>query len=919
MGHTTPPGWDQSHNTSREPSQPSLEAPGQVASTQAQLLAYAQDLARAYATQKLMAQYLPVDLRNRIIQGHPHVGGERRYVTVLFADLAGFTRLASRLDAEELFSLMNACFQRLASHISEYGGIIDKFMGDGLMAIFGAPVAHEDDPQRAVRAALDMQAEMEAFSAEMQPRLGTPLQLHIGINSGEVVAGSIGVGGHLAYTVMGETVNLAFRLQELAEPGSILVGEAVYRQTEHLYDYRCLGDFEVKGFERPLPIFSVGAAREVRISAQPLGDISLPWTGRERDVAHLRDLSQRLVTGQGGVVVISGEAGLGKTRLVQEWLATLSPAQVTTWCGAAQMFQQHISYSVWRDLLCHALHLRPGKVSPDEVTTRQVLLGQLGELAPFVLTLVHNRTPESKPHLNPKNVASQTCQAVRDLLVAQAGHQPLILIMDNWQWADDLSQDLLLALLPLSDQHTILFCIVSRSGIESTQVMVRGIEAQLGHPCQRIELSPLQPEDSWKLLSSLIVTEDVTETVQAIILSRVQSNPLYLKELLRLMVAEGIVAEWPERAKAGTHPDSQHPESGVARTGQGTGTGYRWRLVYPQQLASLRIPPTLRGLAQANLDRLPIELQEIVNYAAVIGSTFSVGLLQAVIAREQEISGLSARLQALVDRGIIEPGTANGLTFAFRHPLVQETAYNRLLSHRRQVLHRLVADELEILPEGDADASLELITYHFLQAGALAKAIPYLIRAGHRARNRSAHKAAIEHYLTALAALKDAPRYEGERLDLEMALGDAYSQLGQHVEAAAHYQSALDLTLQPEKRADIYRLLAGTYAAKHDWGQAWMWLEQALECLASGPVAATSVVRGQIYAHCAQVEWHQGNQQQAELWAREAIAILEGTLFHDSLAISYELLSTVYANLGRNNLAKKHAAQAQALRQGRWA
>ena len=287
-----------------------------------------------------------------------------------------------------------------------------------------------------------------------------------------------------------------------------------------------------------------------------------------------------------------------------------------------------------------------------------------------------------------------------------------------------------------------------------------------------------------------------------------------------------------------------------------------------------------------------------------------------MIAREQEISGLSARLQALVDRGIIEPGAANGLAFAFRHPLVQETAYNRLLSHRRQVLHRLVADELEILPEGDADASLELITYHFLQAGAPAKAVPYLIRAGHRARNRSAHKAAIEHYLAALAALNDAPRYEGERLDLEMALGDAYCQLGQHVEAAAHYKSALDLSLQPEKRADIYRLLACTYVAKHDWRQAWTWLEQALECLASGQIEATSVVRGQIYAHCAQVEWHLGNQQRAELWAREAIAILEGTSFHDSLAISYELLSRVYAHLGRNNLAEKHAAQAQALRQG---
>jgi class 3 adenylate cyclase len=232
----------------------------QLASTQAQLLLYARDLAKAYATQKAIAQYLPSELRDRIIQGSQHAIAERRHVTILFADLVGFTRLASRLEPEEVFSLMNVCFRRVATHIHRQGGVIDKFLGDGLMALFGAPMAHEDHPQRAVRAALDMRAEMQALSAEMQPLLGVPLQLHMGINGGKVVAGSIGVDEHLSYSVMGEPVNLAMRLQELAGPGAIFVGESVYRQTEHLFHYQHLGEVAVKGFEAPVPIFSLGDA-----------------------------------------------------------------------------------------------------------------------------------------------------------------------------------------------------------------------------------------------------------------------------------------------------------------------------------------------------------------------------------------------------------------------------------------------------------------------------------------------------------------------------------------------------------------------------------------------------------------------------------------------------------------------------------
>jgi adenylate cyclase len=864
--------------------------------TQAQLIVYAQDLARAYASQKLMAQYLPGDLRERIAGGDNRIIAERRYVTVLFADLVGFTHLASLLDAEGLFGLMNSCFQRLVTHIFRYEGVIDKFMGDGLMALFGAPVAHEDDPERAVRAALDMQKEMGVFSSEMRPRLGVPLQLRIGVNSGEVIAGSVGVAERLSYTVTGETVNLAFRLQQLAEPGRIFVGETVYRQTEQLFHYQSLGEFQVKGFHDPVPVFGVREEREPSTFGPPPSDVPLSWAGRERELQHLTRLAERLRQGVGGVVVVSGEAGLGKTRLAQEWLASLPPGEVSVWWATAQLFRQRISYSLWRDLLRQGLHLQAGGVSSAGLAARRALLAQVGQRAPFLLALIHNLTSESGPaRLNPDQVRSQTRRAVHDLLVAQAERHPLILIVDNWQWCDDLSRSLLFSLLTLADEHAILFCILSRPGNAPAEQLVEELQAHADGTCRSIELGPLWQAEGWDVLAPLLGVEDLPPNLRAIILNRTQGNPLYLKELLRLMKSEGIV-----------------DLAAVA-----SGDKLRWRVLRPERLASLGVPPTLSGLAQANLDRLPPELQEILSYASVIGPSFSLALLQAVVAREQEINALPARLDELVSRGVLQTVAADGRIFAFRDTIVQETVYNSLLSQRRRAIHRLVADELEILPESDMNHSIELMAHHFMQAGVPARAVPYLIRAGHRAQNRSAHQVAIEHYSAALAVLDEAPRYEDQRLGLEMALADAHSRLGQYDEAVLHYQDAVGLRPHAEQRIDLYRLMGLVLAAKGDWQQAWRYMQQALECLAEGQAAVNATIRGEVYAACALIEWRLGDHQRAELWAREGMVILEGSQAADSLALCYETLCAVYALLGHEALADRYAAQAANLVQAR--
>jgi class 3 adenylate cyclase/predicted ATPase len=855
----------------------------ELAFSQAQLIEYARDLARVYAVQKRMAQYLPSGLRERISDGTKPVSGERRQVTVLCADLAHFTRLTSRLDPEDVFDLINACFRRLVSHIFKYGGMVDKFLGDGIMAVFGAPVAHEDDPLRAVQAALDMDVEMQDFSRRMYPQLGAPLQLHIGINCGEVIAGSVGVDEQLSYTVVGRTVNLAFRLQERAKPGEILVSQSVQQATHGHFKYRYVDAFEIKGFESREPVFVVENRHEVQPVPQPVVDVHLPWAGREVELEQLDALMTALMGGEGAVVSIQGDAGIGKTRLVREWLLRRTPPEVAVWTGTAHVAQSRIGYSLWRNIIQWT---SPGvpEGGTTGVTDVASLPGRVTPLPAALTALVYSQPATvGAPH-EAEDARVQVFQAIRQLLITESEKAPLVLAVDNWQWADDISRHLLLSVLPLADRHRILFCVLSRPAPAQSNDISRALEFQGIRNHHRIELRPLTPTSSQHLLASLFGANELHPDAQSIILGWMQGNPFFLKELILFLSAQGII-----------EPRGPH-----------------WRLTQMYPLSSLRFPPTLRGLTMANLDRLPEELQEVLHCAAVIGSTFSIALLHAVMAREHPTGPLGDRIEEIVRRGLIEPSTLDPDIYSFRHVIVQESIYDRLLSQQRQGLHRLIAEEMERMQEADPTVSVELIAYHFIQAGLPTRAVRYLIRSGQRAQGYAASKLAIEHYTVALVALEYAPRHQTERLDVEIGLADAYLQSRQYDEALSHYQSALDLCDNLEQRVRLYQTLSATYAAQNNLERAWENLESALEIMSEGEIPSTAVMRGRVFADCAQIEWRMGNRRRAELWAREAAAILEGTSEHTSLAASYQTLGQVYAMLGQHSLASSYNLRATA-------
>ncbi len=408
------------------------------------------DVAAAWEAVRRLRRYVPPVVAEGVLHDQGRLHGERREVTVLFADAVGFTSLAASLDAETIFELINDLLGRLVECIHRYDGVVDKFTGDGLMAIFGAPIAHENDAERALRAALDMQEAASEFARIARARLGAPLQIRIGLDSGPVVAGIIGADEQVAYTVIGEAVNLAARLEALARPGHILVSPRVYHQMRGLFDFKEMGTAHVKGFDEPLPIYEVVGSRPRPLPTSGITGAPSIFLGREAELEQLRDLMMAFLQDRHGrLVVIQGEAGIGKSRLVSEWLSGVA-GQVDIRYGRAWPYARGQGYDVFRAMLQEAIHTQPPGVAWDAEVSVPLRI--------FLWHLVGILSPEERAplyHLGPERLKRLTILALREWVLGETRLRPLVLVLEDFHSADDLSRDALQSLIDLIDEAPV--------------------------------------------------------------------------------------------------------------------------------------------------------------------------------------------------------------------------------------------------------------------------------------------------------------------------------------------------------------------------------------------------------------------------------------------------------------------------------
>jgi class 3 adenylate cyclase/tetratricopeptide (TPR) repeat protein len=693
------------------------------------------------------------------------VDGEMKQVTVLFADISGFTSLAERLDPEELHENMRTAWDAIAAEIREQGGLIEKYIGDAVVAVFGAVEEQLDHPERAQRAALAVLGALDRENQRIAERTGRYLALRVGVNTGLAMAGAIG-DKESEFGVLGDAVNVAARLEQAAEPGEVLVGDATYRLTPGLFAYEPHPPVAAKGKSAPLVAWRLLREETALATDRARG----PLVGRDGEVALLVGALEEALAGKGGIVSIVGEAGLGKTRLVDEVLADPRALGARVARARCSPYDAHRAYGAMSDLLRRALAISP--TAPTEIAHRmlsETLPGMEPEAAKLVLAALGYGL--SLPALSGNTRRKLLDRAIRDLILRVARTQPVILALTDVQWADTASQELLAALAPALADSAALVLTTYRPELTPPWTTSRG------HV--QIRLTPLEPSASATLLQTLLPASALPQEAIGDIVARSAGNPTYLEESARWLLATGVVVE----------REGASPLADVSRMRE-----------LPDGLPML----LLRRAEQAN----PVE-KRLLQATAVAARACDPAVLRALFGRELDID---ASLGGLVARGLLELTTHGD--YRFRQSLLRELIYDSIPPDRREDLHARIGQVIETVMPEVAGQQPELLAHHFADSRQVARAIDHAMRAGERASSLHALTDALHHFRAAADLAQRLPTGGADaRARALVRACDAARALG-HEDALAIAEEALAATPSDDALRAALRRRAGELAAR---------------------------------------------------------------------------------------------------------
>ncbi|SED38980.1 Predicted ATPase [Rhizobiales bacterium GAS188] len=714
---------------------------------------------------------------------------DRRTVTVLFADLSGFTTLSERLDPEVLQTLQNELFEELTAAVQSFGGFVDKFLGDALLALFGAPVAHEDDPERALRAALEMVKRAAGVGERSDACAGSPLTLHIGINTGHVVAGGFGAGNSKSYSVTGDTVNTAQRLQSMASPGEVLVGPLTYRLTRHAFSYDSLGDVALRGKVGSVEVHRLLRPLDAPRAARGLETLGLsaPLIGRDAELARMLGSLDLACGGAVQLVRLIGEAGIGKTRLVNEFVARARDedrfAGVAIRRATCSPLGEQ-SYGTLAAVLRSAYGI-PHKASAVETQTKLVdALTELGlapeeaeRLLPLYFYVLGFGDPDAAlQHVEPEQLRRQIFFAIRTVFERRLALSPLLIIVEDLHWADAVSLEALRFVMDRLERRRLMLLFTHRPMLELDQLD----SSRISHAALR--LAPLDVADGEKLLAAFFGHGWCRSSGNLCdrILERASGNPLFVEEIVRGLIESGVLKR-----------DGQH-----------------WRITATDAAAD--IPASIQAMLLTRVDRLPPEVRRLAQEAAVIGPRFDETLLGATAADPARVE---AGLDLLCDAEIIEEvAGANSIasqSYRFTQTLLQDVIYRNLLLQRRTGMHGRIGAALERSCGDDPERleDLALLGHHFSLSTNKPKGARYLMAAGDRARVIYANDDAIRLYRQALTVLPATGDQEPERLVLCERIADLCGPTGRRDTAFEHYETVLQASRVAGNRAAAARIL----------------------------------------------------------------------------------------------------------------
>jgi class 3 adenylate cyclase/tetratricopeptide (TPR) repeat protein len=730
--------------------------------------------------------YTPKFLVDKILTSKSSIEGERKLVTVLFADVASYTSMAEILDPEEVHQIMDGCFKIFMDKIHGYEGTINQFTGDGVMALFGAPVAHEDHGHRACRAALAIQKAMGDYQERLEKDYGVQFKIRIGLNSGPVIVGSIGDDLRMDYTAVGDTTNLASRMEGIASPGTTIVSENTHKLVKDFFEFESLGKVPVKGKEKEQQVYELTKQSKVetRIDAAVAKGLT-EFVGRTNSMAALKGSLEKAESGEGQVVGLVGEAGVGKSRLLFELKKELPKDRYTYLEGRCLHFGGSMAYLPILDILRLYFEIREGDrefIIKKKMTEKIVDLDEKlhGYLPCFQELLSLKVDEEEYLKLEPMQKRERIFEAIRDLLIRESQERPLVLAIEDLHWIDKTSEEFLDYLIGWISNSPFLLILLYRP--------------EYTHPWgsksyyNRIGLNQLTTKSSVELVQAILEGGEVVPEIRELILSRTGGNPLFMEEFTRSLLENGTIQK----------EDHQY--------------------VLSTKASEIRVPDTIQGIIAARMDRLEDNLKRTMQVAAVIGRDFAFRILQSVTGMSEELKSYLLNLQGL--EFIYEKRLFPELEYIFKHALTQEVAYNSLLLKRRKDIHQEIGEAIEKIYPERLEEFYEMLAYHYSKGGDSEKAYSYLRLSGDKATRSHSLWEAFHFYREAIDLLKQLPKTnenKKEQIEVRLSLSNPMHLLDYPEDSVEILQEGEKLSKESgdERSLLILRSKLGSYYANH--------------------------------------------------------------------------------------------------------
>ncbi|MFC1876851.1 adenylate/guanylate cyclase domain-containing protein [Thermodesulfobacteriota bacterium] len=656
-----------------------------------------------------------------ITEPSPTMASERKHVTIMFSDMSGYTAMTERLDPEEVKKIMSEIFGKITAIIKSYDGFIERFIGDAVMAVFGIPKAHEDDPIRAIRAAMEIHAAVEDFSPQYEVKIGHPLTMHTGINTGLVVTGEVDVEKGI-HGLTGDAINLASRLEGLANSGEIVVGPDTHQQALNYFEFDAMEPTKVKGKRQRIRTYRFTSVKSESFKTHRLQGLQAALTGRDKEMAILVEALQQLKQGTGSIISICGDAGTGKSRLKKEFKDALDSKTIEWHEGHAYGYTQSMPYYPLINLLTNAFQIDESDTTQNIRTKVETgvsfLLGADSSYIPYMGSLFSLTYPEIE-NVSPEFLKDKLWESVQALLTALVDKSPSVICFEDLHWADPSSIELFKQLVAKTHKNA-LFIITYRSHFTPFD---NDLPGALEDNYQEIRLKELSSIDAQDMLKSLLHTKNMAEELHEIVQQKAEGNPFYIEEIINSLIDSHIL----------------------------TRDNGNWKL--NRNITEGDVPATIQGVLTARVDRLGPHFKKILQEASVIGRAFLYKILERITDLDSEVNKYLDDLEGLdlIRTQSMEPD----LEYIFKHALTQEVVYNGLLKKERQEIHERIGLAIEQLFADRLPEFYEAISFHFNQGFSQFKAAEYLMKAGEKSLKKYALEESHQYFNEAYNVFAD--------------------------------------------------------------------------------------------------------------------------------------------------------------------